>query len=431
MYRIRLTTGEEAVFKTVEELAQAVASGVVSPDSEVFHKGGNRWLPVNTHPDYRTLTTRKYPALARSSAPHPIPVEPEPLAVEHRPTPRTTPAVQAPLPVTAEVYRVEPVVEQHFQADAEAPPAMPGALDAEESAPDYLPRYAYRKRTIRPAVAAAFGLAALLLIAAGVVLASRLGGRPVGAAPSEAVEDMPPAPAPAPAPAPVDPGPLEVAEDPPVRLARPDTVSVEYASPSKPLPPSTAQPAPEPPAPPKVVSRLGTSVTRMPSYFEAYADARAEMDEGLNYVNFRRVFAPSRFASLDSLRVTRRIVAAAGNILRVYRSREVMLEQTYRPGEPDGHGSLREPFEVAEASRRLLADVDSLLALLVAQEGEVRYRDGAMEFRNRGAARAYTDVRRRIIRVLAGLGDIPEAADRVTMPRLIRAIGSDRPPPAR
>jgi hypothetical protein len=169
----------------------------------------------------------------------------------------------------------------------------------------------------------------------------------------------------------------------------------------------------------------------MPSYYEAYADARAEMDESLDYVDFRRVFAPSRFGSPDSVRAARRMVAAAGNILRVYRGREVMLEQTYRPGEPEGKGSLRESFEVAEASRGLLGDVDSLFAILLAQEGEVRYRENALSFRNTRAAGAYSDVRRRILQALAGQGDPAESADRVTMPRLLRAFGSDRPPPAR
>jgi hypothetical protein len=179
------------------------------------------------------------------------------------------------------------------------------------------------------------------------------------------------------------------------------------------------------------VSRLGTTVNKMPSYYEAYADARAEMDEGLSYVDFRRVFAPYRFASSDSIRTTRRMVAAAGNILRVYRGREVMLEQTYRPGEPEGKGSLREPFEVAEASRGLLADVDSLFAILVAQEGEVKYRDNTLSFRNGRAAQAYSNIRRQILQTITYLGDPAESADRVTMPRLLRGFGNDRPPPAR
>jgi hypothetical protein len=176
---------------------------------------------------------------------------------------------------------------------------------------------------------------------------------------------------------------------------------------------------------------MGTTVNRVPTYYEAYADARAEMDEGLTYVDFRRVFSPSRFISPDSIRATRRMVAAAGNILRVYRGREVMLEQTYRPGEPEGKGSLREPFEVAEASRGLLADVDSLFAILVAQEGEVRYRDNALWFRNRRGGEAYSAMRRRVLQTLTYLGDPTESADRVTMPRLLRGLGTDRPPPAR
>jgi hypothetical protein len=269
-------------------------------------------------------------------------------------------------------------------------------------------------------------LGAVVLAAGGVIFyyarAPRLAQRAEGMSPP-------------PAPTPADPRPTaQPAVDKATlapRLVRPDTVAVVYPAPSKPLALSKEERDSPAPVVPKVVSRLGTTVTRLPSYFEAYADARAEMDEGLDYVGFRRVFAPSRFSSPESLRTARRTVAAAVNILRVYRVREVMLEQTYRAGEPDDRGSLREAFEVAEASRGLLADLDSLFAILVAQEGAVRYRDDALFFQNPGAARAYADIRRRVIETLADPRDSVEAANRVTMPRLIRAFGPDRPPPAR
>jgi hypothetical protein len=424
MYRIRLTAGEEAVYRTVEELAQAVASGVVSPQAEVFHRAGNRWLPIHTHPDYRALVTGKRP-LVRLSAPHPSPPE----AAESEDldaTPRSSPAVQVPA-----------------QKPAQSPPSNQGAVPSLEAEVELLLEASKpteiepesvaevgRPRRKRVATAVFLGVGVLTLVAIGVGAYSWLSGHPRAArALPEQDEGM--APAPVPSVSPAEAANLTPPAEAAIGLVRLDTVAVEYPSPSKPLPMAGASTTPRGPAAPRVVSRLGTTVTRLPSYFEAYADARAEMDESLNYVNFRRVFAPHRFGSQDSLRAARRMVVAAGNILRVYRSREVMLEQTYRPGEPEGRSSLREPFEVAEASRGLLADVDSLFGILVEQESAVRYRDQALFFQNRRAAQAYADLRRRIIQTLAGLGDAPEAADRVTLPRLLRALTPDRPPPAR
>jgi len=454
MYRIRLASGEEAVYKTVEELAQAVSSGVISPTAEVFHKAGNRWLPINTHPDYRTLVTARSAAITRKSGPHSAPLAPpatpaSPASPAEMPTPRSTPALPSltrdpfsGMPVRAAQPEPLPAAEPEEPAEVQILDLGPPQPDELAALPDpnaeVLPPPPPRRRSRRP-LAIALAAGTVLLVSGGVVLYSAAShDSDVGRALPERADGMAPAPTPQPEPAPPvtpkpDEQPADVAEPSdlaqPPRLARPDTVAVEYPAPSRPLPPASPPARSVPPAP-RVVSRLGTTVTRMPSYFEAYADARAEMDEGLDYVNFRRIFAPVRFASPDSVRSARRTIAAAVNILRVYRGREVMLEQTYRPGEPEGRGSLREPFEVAEASRGLLSDIDSLFAILVAQEGEVRYRDNALYFLNGRASRAYSDVRRRITQELAGSGDPVEAADRVTMPRLLRAVGPDRPPPA-
>ena len=441
MYRIRLTSGEEAVYKTVEELAQAVDSGVISPTAEVFHKAGNRWLPINTHPDYRTLVSSKQKAIPHAPAHQQFPLDE---TLPTTPTRKSQPAIQ--LEVVAPVRMPAPVPDPFAEVEADPPMIIldsPGSPQQDEPFQDALPPGIRRPK--RPVAAIALAITGLL-VAAGIaaeLLTSNAGRREPVSAVAPEVEGMEPAPAPTvpadpasatrvspPAPARSTPAPAPTAA-PATALARPDTVAVVYPAPSKPLPP-VARPAPQPAAPaPRVVSRLGTTVNKMPSYYEAYADARAEMDEGLAYVEFRRVFAPGRFSSADSIRAARRMVAAAGNILRVYRGREVMLEQTYRPGEPEGKGSLRETFEVGEASRGLLADVDSLFSILAAQEGEVRYRDNAVYFRNSRAGRAYSDIRRRILMTLSYLGDPAEAADRVTMPRLLRGFGSDRPPPAR
>jgi hypothetical protein len=183
------------------------------------------------------------------------------------------------------------------------------------------------------------------------------------------------------------------------------------------------------PVDPTRTSRLRATLNRAPTYFEAYADARAEMEEAFEYIGFRRVFEPIRFSTLDSLRATRRMVSAAGNILRVYRGREVMLEQSYRPDDPGGRGTLREPFETAEATRALLADVDSLFGLLLLQQGRFTFDGEAVRFQDRQAALAYSDLRAGIGATIRTWRDSASARDLVTMPRLIRALG-DFPAPA-
>jgi hypothetical protein len=415
MYRIRLASHEEAVYRTVEELAQAVSSGVVSADAEVFHKAGNRWLPINTHPDYRALVTGKRPALPDA----PAACEPDTSAPASF---RTPPARKAHSGRPAEEFAIP-----EFRA---IEPANSDPL--QESLPQ-----AGRRVRARPGVwtAIGLGLAAAVVVVAAVFLPKRPEAvpppAPAGAVQSEGM---------APEPDTTQVALLDSAEaslrrevqPPPAPVAR-DSGFQGQASSSKPLAPSSLPGETPPNAHPgsRVISRASGTVRRMPSYFEAYADARAEMDEGLDYVAFRRVFAPVRFTSADSIRAARRMVSAAGNILRVYRGREVMLEQTYRPGDPDGVNSLRESFEASEASRSLLADADSLFGLLVAQQGEYALRGDIVAFQSRRAARDYSELRREILQSLRSWRDSTEAPNRVTMPRLLRAIGSTLPPAAR
>lgn len=462
MYRIRLHSGEQAVFKTVEELAAAVSSGVVSPTAEVFHKAANRWLPINTHPDYRALVTGKRPALPDSAPAEPATQRHTPetrksdatdlSGLELMPAqPEAAPSAPAPAPAPIPASATVPMAAIALVGPAtpSGPQPVGDLIDlTSQSEQETLPALAPLADRPRQPIALVAILAGAIVTAAAMaadLMSSPPRPAPATAAARPASDSVIAATAAldtsvgrgAPKPAPTaagKPGNTGSGSKPATTAVRPrDSVPVTFPSPSKPLAgrtTPTTTPAPSTPAGPKTTSRLGSSVSKMPSYFEAYADARAEMDESLAYVDFKRVFAPARFSSADSIRAARRMVAAAGNILRVYRGREVQLEQTYRPGEGD-RGSLREPFEVSEASRSLLADVDSLFAILVAQEGEVRLKDNTLQFQNSSAALAYNRVRREILQTLSYLGDPAEAADRVTMPRLLRGLGSDRPPPAR
>lgn len=421
MYRIRLTSGEEAVFRSVEELALAVRSGVVSPKAEVFHKAANRWLPVEVHPDYQAAVSGKHPALpldpkkatsakrpaitARRPALAPIPGSsqaappPDPLRPVLRPPPPAPPAaVPAPRAASPPPARVT---------------AIPAAPGSGRSSPSQRGRTLLAWTTAAGAVCL-FGVGAFLAAprlrewGSAAIPRTEALEEGMAALPAVQAQEMDPWP-----PSGAAPGPDSEL------VAQPDSESPAPA-------PSRAETDPG-----TLVSSLRASRTSGVSYNEAYAEARAELDESLRSVQFRRVFSAARFSSADSIRAARRMIGAAGNILRAYRGREVMLEQTYRPDDPGGRGTLREPFETAETSRTLLADADSLYGLLAAQQGRFKFNGTSLRFADPRAARQYSDLRRRIILTLGDWRTAPDLNSGVTIPRLILALGAEVPPPAR
>ncbi len=420
MYRIKLGSGEEAVFRSAEELAIAVRTGVVSPMSEVFHNAGNRWLPIHVHPDYRAVAAGHLPGVPEDlQTPIAEAVPNDPIAVSEHQTQQPAilkqkePESAAPLPATAELW-VPSVSASSLDSEAAQ------AVDREYG--QSTPR-ASRAHQLRAILALAMGLSAIGLVGGGGYAFWRYAlPRLEQRHPSPRLsEGMSPAPA------------------EPLTARRPDSFPTSYPAPAPPLPLSAGAVIPSVTAPaaarvtvaPERTLRPPPARERTPSYYEAYADARAEMDDALNYVSFQQVFEPSHFASPESIRATRRMVAAAGNIVRVYRGKEVMLEQTYRPDDPGGRGTLREPFEASEAARSLLSDVDSLFGILVSQEGRIRWTGESVSFDEPRAADLYAALRRDISTAIRTWRDSAEAQNRVTIPRLLRALNGASPPPLR
>lgn len=87
-----------------------------------------------------------------------------------------------------------------------------------------------------------------------------------------------------------------------------------------------------PGAQPRVVEGLRpmTPIELRRSYAAAYANARSAMDSDLALGGVSRLFSTARLTSRDSLRAGRRLVTAARNIIRVYHSDEVQVERAYR-----------------------------------------------------------------------------------------------------
>lgn len=412
MYRIRLASGEEAVYRSAEELAVAVSSGVVSPTAEVFHNSASRWLPIDLHPDYRAVATGKRPALLRPAEDGvpPIPVD----LLDSLPPIPPPPQANGPSGPSAtggpggHPFEASPVVVEEYD-----PGKDPTPIEIVQSSSSVATvSWSSRTRKLRLILALAMGVGAIGLVVGGAVtvwrhllplLEQKRTSPPLS-------EGMSPQPLP---------------------MRRVDSSPTVYPAPAPPLPIAAGRAARDSSAPDIHTSRLETTRHRTPGYFEAYADARAEMDEAFDYIHFQQVFAPSRLATPESLRATRRMVAAAANILRVYRGREVMLEQTFRPDDPGGRGSFREPFETAEAARSLLADTDSLFAVLIAQQGRLSYNGQSVSFKDPKAGAVYSELRLGILTRLDEWRDWADGPDLLTIPRIARALGNPPPPTRR
>ncbi|CAN5853829.1 hypothetical protein BH24GEM1_BH24GEM1_00020 [soil metagenome] len=77
MYRIEVAPGEEAVFRTIEELAVGIRNGVITPRARIYHHASQKWLPIGLHPHYKKAldmpVTGTAPAPVTSATPLPIP----------------------------------------------------------------------------------------------------------------------------------------------------------------------------------------------------------------------------------------------------------------------------------------------------------------------------------------------------------------------
>jgi hypothetical protein len=49
-FTVRNPAGTEYSFGTAEEFTQAIKSGGITADWEIFHSTGKRWLPITRHP---------------------------------------------------------------------------------------------------------------------------------------------------------------------------------------------------------------------------------------------------------------------------------------------------------------------------------------------------------------------------------------------
>jgi hypothetical protein len=160
MYRIEVKPGEEAVFRTIEELATGIRNGFVTPRARIYHAASQKWLPIEFHPHYKKALdgnftpTTPAPQPSLSAMPAPTfsfpgasPSGVAPAAPEPAPTPAPKPAAK---PVSQSVLISEPEPETP-RSPAPASKPLPWQRPAKSTSAAESPVLAMQAEGIRPA----------------------------------------------------------------------------------------------------------------------------------------------------------------------------------------------------------------------------------------------------------------------------------------
>jgi hypothetical protein len=67
MYLVDLGFGQERLFQSGNELAEAIRGGIVGAQSRIYHRTRATWLPITIHPEYRRITG-EYPVVPRMTS---------------------------------------------------------------------------------------------------------------------------------------------------------------------------------------------------------------------------------------------------------------------------------------------------------------------------------------------------------------------------
>ncbi len=86
MILVELDTGDQRVFASPGELADAIKRGEVSPSARIYHRAAAQWLPITVHPHFRENAAQRWsaplPPLARTRWTFFSTDSPEPPALE-------------------------------------------------------------------------------------------------------------------------------------------------------------------------------------------------------------------------------------------------------------------------------------------------------------------------------------------------------------
>lgn len=367
MYRIKLTSGEETVYRSIDELSLGIRSGVIGPEALIHHQKSNQWLPIALHPDYKQALSQEPPALTAADA--------------------------------------------EAQRAAEAESAVIRSLT--------------RRRTVPTPVLVGLGVILTTVLA---FFLWRLRGDlfPVASANpppaiSQPVADPPagtggaPAAAPSPGPAPTLAPSGPVAEPP------------QQAPPA--VPPAT--PPPAPPTPESMAQRYAAAYdAAIAEMDDELGRLRlSQLFTVTRLGSGDSVRATSR-ALAGAMNIVRLYRGQTAKVEQAYQDtvQAQVAGHTWTPEQLAAwkkHGSKQETFEAARLADSLLTAMEGVFALLAAQEGQSEVAAGSLSFNDSASAAKYEELSGWLNDRVAAL------TSSLTTPivaRILRTIGSTRLP---
>ena len=139
MYRIELGPEDIGVFRSIEEMATAIKTGVITSKARIYHSASDKWLPIEFHPHFKKAREMAAgpvaPAPVQSPPPRMEPVQP----TRRTPLPEPSPVaglslidVAAASRPAARAVAIEPV--EHYE-----PARIPTPVAAPPPAPTIAP----------------------------------------------------------------------------------------------------------------------------------------------------------------------------------------------------------------------------------------------------------------------------------------------------
>jgi len=387
VYYVRLSSGDEKTYRTIEEMVWDVELGVISREAMIFHPATKAWVQVTRHPQLgsRFITEEgsaediglDFDLLSDAEIKGMEPKVPEPLAPEPLAPPMADLVINmdiaidaaeqlaaAPevkpaegLTIAGEFLTLKEPIPSLVAGEPVAPPAppippapsIPPAGRTPIPSPSYLPEplaidgelaplaedgldsTEYKPLEWKPearfrGLAVIGGAVALVLL---VATGAWFGWQRWSSRSASTLHTAEPD---------TTPGDTAVARQAIdsvsdrdlaaaiATLAAAETAGTGVRPPSRPgrLIGGGAQP--------RAVEGLRpmTPIELRRSYAAAYANARSAVDSDLALGGVSRLFSNPRLTSRDSLRAGRRLITSARNIVRVYHSDEVQIERAYR-----------------------------------------------------------------------------------------------------
>jgi hypothetical protein len=422
MYLVELRPGKEELYRT-DDLAAAIRSGEVDGHSRIYHRSTSKWISITLHPQYKAIVAAK-PAK---------PVDRDGWTY-----------------LTDQAETLEGSGGGSHVTHDSAPQGESGASD---DAGDGDNGDSPWRRPVT------LGISGLFLVF-GIQLAFS-GPRPSWSA-SVAVK---------PAAAPVMPAAIEEASSSQVvSLASTSSAWSEgagYAEEDMSDAPAPAQKAHAvlPKAPRLAAKSLDKSLAMsipgaaeseadgktieglLARYGKAYESARSRLGSGMRVARLDQLFASTRLTPDGGVTDTRLGLAGVSNFIRVYREQEGAIEREFQDSFTTLSKDLgwspktakrwysrdggKDSPELVSLTGRLVAGVDSVLAVLSAEAGAYQLVDGKIRFEDLTASRQYGVLRRNINAAVdsARIAGGEESAG--PMSHLLKAIGTTRLPQER